>query len=278
MVCSLAISPCPNDTFSFYGLLHGKTSFAEEIRCEFKDIEALNQSCIQARFDFCKISFHAFLRLSHSHWMLDSGAALGFGCGPLIVVKNGSEAGSLSRMKIAVPGENTTAYLLLRLYAGSQLDTVEMPFDRILSSVANGEVDAGLIIHESRFTYQEYGLSEMADLGAWWEKQSGHAIPLGGIVASRTLEPNRIHAFQQALKDSIDFAWNHQDEVLPFMREHAQEMDLEIMMRHVELYVNQFTRSLGQSGRASIHALMKASLGLGAFVPDAKRPLFFPAS
>ncbi|PIE90150.1 MAG: 1,4-dihydroxy-6-naphthoate synthase [Acidobacteria bacterium] len=269
----LAISPCPNDTFAFYGLLHGKVPYSRDLQTEYMDIEALNLQCMRHRFDFCKISFSAFLPLSRDYVMLDSGAALGFGCGPLIVAKETFPLQELSTRKIAIPGKNTTACLLLKLFAGKSLHTVEMPFDHIMDAVNRGDVDAGLIIHESRFTYRSMGLIELVDLGAWWEQKTGAAIPLGGIVARRTLPVDSILEFQQALTRSIDYAWNHPDEVVPFMKEHAQEIDREVMLQHVNLYVNEFTRSLGPAGEKSVRMLFAESVVAG-LIEDRVEALF----
>lgn len=259
----LAISPCPNDTFAFYALLHGRVECGLELSCDYMDIEALNQAAVTQKYDFCKVSFHAYLGMTESHWLLDSGSALGFGCGPMIVGKGGSDVCSdpltLKDKTIAVPGMQTTAFLLLDLFLGGAEQVIPMPFDQIMPAVEEGRVDCGLIIHESRFTYQQHGLVCLRDLGDWWEQSTGNAIPLGGIVARRSLAENDIRIFDEALKASIDYAWKNQDEVQVFMRQHAQEMDVEVMMNHVRLYVNDYTRSLGPIGRGSIRALMKAT-------------------
>jgi 1,4-dihydroxy-6-naphthoate synthase len=274
----LAISPCPNDTFAFYALLHGKTDFKGNISCEYMDIEALNQACSTAEHDFCKVSFFAFLHMLETHFMLDSGAALGFGCGPLIVGKGPSRLEQTGRLSIAVPGLQTTANLLLNLYLkhtpGLTPNIRVMPFHRIMQAVADNKVDAGLIIHESRFTFQNYGLTQWVDLGARWEKTSGHAIPLGGIAVRRKLPRSTVLNFQKALEQSINYAWNHTEEVIPFMKCHAQEMNETVMMQHVELYVNKYTLTLGQTGRKSIEQLSREAqrTGLLKNVPD--RPLF----
>lgn len=254
----LAISPCPNDTFAFYALLHGKTSWGEGPICLFEDIEALNNRAMEGEADFCKVSFHAYLLLRDRYRLLESGAALGHGCGPLVVTKPGAGDVSVKRGKVAIPGRLTTAALLLELCYGKTLDLVAMTFDRIMPAVAAGEVDAGLIIHESRFTFPAYGLEKLIDLGEWWEQTTGAAIPLGGIVAKKTLDPARVAAFDQALQQSIDYAWSHTEEVVPFMQKHAQEMDRKVMQSHVNLYVNAYTRTLGEQGHAAVARLEAA--------------------
>lgn len=250
----LAISPCPNDTFAFYGLLHGKTSFTETIDVQYADIEELNRLCLADEVDFCKISFGLFPHIQPRYVLLEAGSALGFGCGPLIVARDG--ACDLAGARIAVPGSHTTAKLLLDLYTQRDYTAVEMVFDRIMPACEQGAVDAGLIIHESRFTFQDHGLSRLVDLGEWWEKVTAHPIPLGGIVAHERVDDQTRVAFDTALRESIDYAWRHQTEVVPFMRAHAQEMERAVMEQHVALYVNEFTRALGETGRNAVANLV----------------------
>jgi len=254
-VRTLAISPCPNDTFAFYALLHGKTSLVERPRTRFEDIEALNKLCLDGAVDFCKISYGAWPLLHESYVLLDAGSAIGHGCGPLVVAREKIEPAELSEKRIAIPGVHTTAYLLLKNLLGEGLDTVEMVFDEIMPAVARGEVDAGLIIHESRFTYPDHGLVSLIDLGDWWESETGHPIPLGGIVARKDLPAEEIRAFDRALRQSVAYAFEHRMETVPFMIRHAQEMDPPVMARHVDLYVNDLTLSLGDAGRAAVSRL-----------------------
>jgi len=253
---NVAISPCPNDTFAFYALLHGKTSWQAPINPIYADIEELNTLCFKGKVHFCKISFGAYPFLKEHYRLLDAGSALGFGCGPLIVARKHMPVAALRHKTIAIPGRHTTAGLLLRLLLGSDVDTVARPFDQIMPAVAAGEVDAGLIIHESRFTYARMNLVSLIDLGDWWERESGHALPLGGIVAKKALPDDEVAAFDRALAESIDYAHAHRDEVVPFMKQHAQEMEPDVMNSHVALYVNAFTRSLGDQGRAAIEHLV----------------------
>ena len=253
----LAISPCPNDTFAFYGLIHGKTDFdPKELNVKYADIEDLNRLCSHGEPDFCKISFGAYLQVRDDYQLLNAGSALGFGCGPLIVTRGITDIQDLKGKQIAVPGKHTTAALLLQLMLGPEVRMVEMVFDQIMPMVARGDVEAGLIIHESRFTYRRYGLNCLVDLGEWWETTSGLPIPLGGIVARKTLGPDRIQVFDAALSQSVSYAWANKDETVPFMQTHAQEMEPEIMSRHVDLYVNDFTLSLGQKGKQAVDYLV----------------------
>ena len=196
--------------------------------------------------------------LRDRYQLLDAGSALGFGCGPLLVAKPSLTQASVRNATIAIPGRYTTAALLLELCLGKNLNLVQMPFERIMPAVERGEVGAGLIIHESRFTYPQHGLVSLIDLGEWWEKETGMPIPLGGIVASKALPDARITAFDNALRESVAYANNNPSAVEPFMRKHAQEMDSEVMHNHVKLYVNDFTLNLGDRGRAAIQRLEQA--------------------
>lgn len=252
----LAISRCPNDTFAFYALIHGKTSWSLPLEVSYGDIEELNRLCFEGRVHFSKVSFGAYLHLRDRFSLIDAGSALGSGCGPLVVASRHMPVVALKHKTIATPGCYTTASLLLKLLLGADVDTVEQSFDSIMPAVVRGDVDAGLIIHESRFTYQDHGLLSLIDLGDWWEKESGHPIPLGGIIADGSLPASLICEFNDALVESIDYAWAHWDEVLPYMQQHAQEMDADVMQKHVSLYVNAFTRSLGSTGHAAIDYLL----------------------
>ena len=203
--CSIGFSPCPNDTFIFYALMHGKIplhhiSFAEP---QLEDVETLNRQALQGRFDVTKLSFHAFGYVQNTYTMLTAGAALGRGCGPLLVTKTGKDKGDPAAWKIAIPGEYTTAALLLRLFLPEQSRTVVMRFDEIMEAVVQGRVDAGVIIHESRFTYQEHGLICVRDLGEWWEQDTGLPIPLGCIAAKKSLTPEEIRETEQAVAASV---------------------------------------------------------------------------
>lgn len=263
----LAISPCPNDTYAFFALLTGKVAYEEEIQAVFEDIEALNHRCIMGDFDICKISFATYVREKQRLRLLENGSALGFGCGPLIVAKKDITVDDLTEKRIAIPGEGTTATLLLKILLGGRGNFVEMRFDEIMPAVTAGKVDAGLIIHESRFTYSAHGLKKIIDLGDWWEKETDGPIPLGGIVARADLDPNRVASFDHALSQSIAYADANPDEVVPYMRRYAQEMDPEVMKGHVELYVNRFTRGLGEAGRKAVETLAEKGASTKASAP-----------
>lgn len=255
----IGLSPCPNDTFIFHALLEGIVEL-ENYRLEpvFEDVETLNTLACEGALEITKISFHAFGHLRGSYRLLKSGSALGRGCGPLVVVRKGDEDLDLSTAKVAIPGRLTSASLLLRLFAPEipPDSLVEMTFDRIMEAVKNAEVDAGLIIHESRFTYSEYGLHQLVDLGDWWEEVHAHPIPLGGIIARRDLGRESIDEFDLALGRSVLHARNHPGDSREFVRLHAQEMDEAVTAAHIGLYVNDFTVDLGEEGEAAVNHLL----------------------
>ncbi len=262
---ALGFSSCPNDTFMFHALVFGLAElpgirFAPVI----EDIEALNLRALdpERRLPITKLSASVMARLGDHYTVLDAGAALGRGCGPLVVRARGRDPlGTLDDLhgkRVAIPGEHTTAYLLLRiaLAAGVELEPVVMRFDQIMPAVAAGQVDAGLIIHESRFTYRDHDLVELADLGAIWEQRTGLAIPLGMIAVARSLGEPTIAAIEQGLRRSVELAFSAPERSRAWIREHAQELDDEVCARHIALYVNDFSRSLGAEGRAAITELL----------------------
>ncbi|MCZ6796065.1 MAG: 1,4-dihydroxy-6-naphthoate synthase [Planctomycetota bacterium] len=256
----VGLSPCPNDTFIFHALLSGLVE-TEGLRFVpvFEDVEKLNQMARERRLEVTKISFHAYGHLRDTYQLLGSGAALGRGCGPLIVCRPENRGQDLRGARIAIPGRWTSATLLLLLYEpGISPDRlVETTFDRILGDVASGDVDAGLIIHESRFTYAGHGLVERQDLGAWWEETEGLPIPLGGIIADRRLGRGVIEQIDAALGASVLHARQHPDDSADFVRAHAQELDDEVTRAHIDLYVNDFTVELGQEGATAVEQLLR---------------------
>ena len=271
----LAYSPCPNDTFIFTPWVEGHVADAPAVVERFEDIDTLNQIALRGEPDVVKVSFHALGHLRDRYCLLRSGGALGRGCGPLVVARTPFERGDLAKMTVAIPGRLTTAALLVRLFAPelAEANVTVMRFDQIMPAVCSGAVDAGVIIHESRFTYQRYGLTQIVDLGDWWERETGHAIPLGGILMRRDLGDELIRRTEQALSRSVDFAFAHTDAVWPTVRRHAQEMDDEVMRQHIDLYVNEFTRDYGAEGTAAITHLLATAERL-RIVPSSDRPLF----
>jgi 1,4-dihydroxy-6-naphthoate synthase len=270
---TLGYSPCPNDTFIFTAWVEGRIPGAPPVRERLEDIETLNRLAREGALDVAKVSFHAFGHLRDRYRLLHAGGALGRGCGPLVVAREPIDPGALTGARIAIPGRLTTAALLLRLFAPEARDLVLLPFHEILAATRDGAVDAGVIIHESRFTYPRYGLRQIVDLGEWWEGETGHPIPLGGIVIRRDLGPALAHATDRALAASVAFAHAHRDAVWPAVRRHAQEMEDDVMRQHIALYVNRFTEDYGPEGEAAIRHLMETAERLGV-VPPSGRPLF----
>ena len=271
---SLGYSPCPNDTFLFYALVHGLLPLAPPFDEVLEDIETLNGMAGREELDVVKVSFHALGHFLDRYCLLHSGGALGRGCGPLVVAAREMDPGDLAGASIAIPGTLTTAALLLRLFLPpGQQELVEIPFDRIVRAVAGGEVAAGVIIHESRFTFSEYGLHRVIDLGGWWEESTGHPIPLGGIAARRSLGPELVARLDSSLQASLRYAHANPGEVRSYVAEHAQEMETQVMDAHIALYINDYTVDYGRDGEAAIADLMSRARAAG-IVPSADFPLF----
>ncbi|CAG1001818.1 MAG: hypothetical protein MPEBLZ_02664 [Candidatus Methanoperedens nitroreducens] len=272
MKISIGYSPCPNDTFTFYALTHNKLSSDVEFRETLKDVETLNRLALQKKFDVTKASFHGFGFLRDDYCLLHSGSALGRGCGPLIVARKRVGQQELSSKKIAIPGKMTTAYLLLQLFAPDAKNIVEMPFDRIMNAVSMGTVDAGLIIHESRFTYPQYDLVKVMDLGEWWENETGLPIPLGGILARRDLGATVIGKIDGFIRQSLEYAFEHPEETVEYIKKNAQELDDDVIEQHIRLYVNDYTRDLGD-GIVAVEKLLKTAEELN-LIPHSGKTIF----
>lgn len=273
---SLGFSPCPNDTFIFYGLVHDKIGgFAEFARPHLEDVETLNLWAMAKKLDITKLSYHALGHVLDEYCVLSAGSALGRGCGPLLVAKNKVEPRSLAGGVVAIPGEYTTAAMLFKMFLPQASSLKVMRFDTIMDAVKNGEVDAGVIIHESRFTYQQLGLSCLIDLGQWWEDTSGQAIPLGCIAARRSLGEEIITEVDRMIGSSIDYARVNPDNCLPYIQEHSQELEKEIVNNHIGLYVNDFSRDIGDQGRDAVREFLERGRRAG-ILERSDRPLFKP--
>jgi 1,4-dihydroxy-6-naphthoate synthase len=259
----LAHSPCPNDTFIYHAWTEGLLDDAPPVRLTFADIDVTNTACARGEFDVAKVSYAALPYLGDEWALLPAGGALGRGCGPLVLTRGATD---LRGATLAVPSDRSTAYLLLRLWAeGVDFGRIEVvPFERIMSGVAEGRFDAGLVIHEARFTFHEYGLHCAADLGEWWEAETGTPIPLGAVVAKRHLDREAITA---AIRASLDRAWKDPGASRAYVAEHAQELSEEVCRKHIELYVNEFSRELGEEGRAAVERLLGGAARLG-LVPE----------
>ena len=274
-ILRLGISPCPNDTFIFYHLLNRQV-FPFEIEPVIRDVEELNRLVLSEALDVSKVSFGLAGKVLDRYIIMDSGAALGRGCGPLILSRKKISRSELSQARIAIPGVNTTAALLLRLFIPKASDLVEMPFNEIVDAICKGEVDAGCVIHETRFTYRDFGLELVQDLGEWWEESTKSPIPLGGIVARRSIPLSELMVLNDAIKRSMRFAQENYHEVSGFIGRHAQEISPEIQRKHIDLYVNEYSYDLGEDGRQAVTFLFEKAcqhglIGLGEFE---ERPLF----
>jgi 1,4-dihydroxy-6-naphthoate synthase len=275
---TLGYSPCPNDTFIFHALVHGIVR-ADGLRFSerLEDVETLNRLAAGAELDVTKISYGAAPSLLRDYVLLRSGGALGRGCGPLIVARRELSRDELRTARIAIPGRNTTANLLLRLFAPDAQPGTELVYSDIMPAVARGDVDAGLIIHESRFTYPQHGLVKVVDLGEWWEQTTGHPIPLGGIMARRALGDEMIRRIDDAIRRSVEHAFAQPDASRGYVREHAQEMDDAVAKQHIDLYVNRFSVDLGEEGEAAVRELFARAAQAGILPSDVPAPFLNPS-
>jgi 1,4-dihydroxy-6-naphthoate synthase len=251
MKLTLGFSPCPNDTFVFDALVHHKIDTEGlEFEVVFADVEQLNTWALKGKLDITKLSYHAFTFCTNDYLLLDSGSALGRNCGPLLIKR--SETNLTLESKIAIPGEYTTANMLLNIAFPEHQNKVETLFSEIENDVINGSVDAGLIIHENRFTYQDKGLVKVKDLGEFWEQETGLPIPLGGIVVRRNLPLETQQKVERVLRKSVEYAFGNRESSSEFIKCHSQEMKQEVIDNHINLYVNEFSISLGKEGRKSV--------------------------
>lgn len=251
-------SPCPNDTFAFHALTHGVIDLPFRIEPVLLDIEELNQRAHAGTFDVTKLSVGAFAAVGDRYRLLRSGAALGHGVGPLVVARRAMSLDDAVRGRIAIPGRETTAFRLLRLAAPALGEVVELRYDRILGAVSSGEVDAGLIIHESRFTYQDHGLVRVADMGEWWERETGLPVPLAGICARADLAPDDVAALEAGIRASVQHAFDHPEDSRSYVRANAQEMSDAVCDQHIKLYVNALSLDVGDDGLRAIARLTAA--------------------
>lgn len=260
MKLSLGFSPCPNDTFIFDALVHAKIDTEGlDFEVVLADVEELNRRAFAQELAITKLSYHAYAYVREAYVLLDAGSALGNNCGPLLIARQPLTAEQISRARVAIPGRYTTANFLLSLAFPNLTDKVEMLFSEIEQAVLSEQVAAGLIIHENRFTYQDKGLIQLIDLGAYWETSTGLPIPLGGIVVRRDLPQELQQRINRVLRRSVAFALDHPEQTLPYVRRHAQEMKDTVMMAHIGLYVNEYTRELGPRGRTAVSRLFEVA-------------------
>jgi len=254
---NIGYSTCPNDTFIFCHLARNP-----EFRVHLEDVETLNRWALGEKLDISKLSFHAWLRLRDRYTLLNAGSALGRGCGPLVIVRRDAECLPADGV-VAVPGEFTTAHLLLRLWRPDIRNRVFMPFHQIMDAVASGAADAGVIIHEGRFVYEERGFRCVRDLGSWWEETTGLPIPLGCIAARTSLGPKRIAAIGQQIRASVQAAIDDPESTREYVKRFARELDDAVIREHISTYVNHFTMELGDEGRAAVDRLIDMAQSAG---------------
>jgi len=265
MTLTLGISPCPNDTFIFDAMLNGLID-TEGLKFDYilEDVETLNRMSLNAALDISKISYGAVPKLLPHYKVLDAGGALGMGVGPLFISKKNIDISSenLENITVVLPGKNTTAHLLFSMVFPTIKNKIFLPFHEIEDAVLNGVADTGVIIHENRFTYQQKNLIKLTDLGDEWESLTGLPIPLGGIVGRRTFNNLLLNKINRVIRKSLEYAFANQDTLSDFVKNNAQEMDEEVMQKHINLYVNEFSLDLGMAGRKAVWKLLEASFNL----------------
>ncbi|MCZ8343727.1 MAG: 1,4-dihydroxy-6-naphthoate synthase [Leptospira sp.] len=270
---SIAYSPCPNDTFLFYHLVRSNDpNFL--IREELFDVENLNEFAIQGKFPVTKLSFAAYFMVMDKYILLETGSALGKGCGPLLVRKKQSSVTLATAKKVYVPGLKTTANLLLSLFSKSKYDPTPKRYDEIIPSLLSDSDAVGVIIHEERFTFEERGLELIMDLGEEWERETGHLIPLGAIAIRRDIPQDTALQFQSKLRQSLEMAYKEPQEMMDYIIENSQNKDLKVIKSHIDLYVNQYTKNLGEEGHKAIELLLKRAIQAGFVKSPPNLPLF----
>lgn len=275
MKLTLGYSPCPNDTFIFDAMVHHKIDTEGlEFEVQLGDVEQLNQKAFATELDITKLSYHAYAHLLDSYALLTSGSALGNNCGPLLIAKHTIPMEELVNKTIAIPGKYTTANFLLSLALPDAKNKQEMLFSKIEPAVLEATVDAGLIIHENRFTYQEKGLIKLIDLGEWWEQKTQLPIPLGGIVVKRQLPTDLQQKINRVLRRSIQFAFDQPEASLAYVQQHAQEMSTAVVQQHINLYVNDYSINLGTKGKAAVQHLFDKAIEKGLIDPPKELNIF----
>lgn len=275
---TVGFSPCPNDTFMFDAMVHHKID-TEGLLFDviIDDVESLNQKVLSNEIDVSKSSFATFFRVTDTYLLLNAGAALGNGVGPLLIAKNeiripitiGTKS-EIGNLKIAIPGKNTTANFLFSIFFPEAVNKVEMIFSEVEDAVLSGSVDAGVIIHENRFTYHDKGLKKICDLGELWENETGQPIPLGGIIVKKSLPSDIRKKLGRVMRKSVEYAFTHPESSYAFVKQHAQEMDEAIRKKHIALYVNNYSIDLGETGRRAVETLFSKAIETGMIASTQK--------
>lgn len=266
----MGYSPCPNDTFIFHALASGAVSVDPfKLNITLADVEELNSLARSGRMDICKVSVHAAAHIMNDYILLRAGGAMGRGVGPLLLTSAPCTIGDLDGKRIAIPGRNTTANLLFNLMcreAGIKVELVEMVFDQVMPAIADGTVQAGVVIHEGRFTYQGMGLSKIADLGKWWEDYSGLPIPLGSIAIKRSLGTDTAAFINSAIRKSLTLSYVDTDAAWPYIKDHAQEMDDTVIREHIDIFVTDYSMDVGLEGEQAVSRLLKEAALMDSIV------------
>ena len=258
---NLGFSPCPNDTFIFDAMIHGKID-TEGLSFDYflSDVEDLNQRAFREELDITKLSYFAYAFISEKYQLLNSGSALGYKCGPLLICKKDIDLSKIHDYSIAIPGQHTTANFLFSIAFPEARNKKEILFSDIEEAILNDKVDAGVIIHENRFTYEIKGLIKLIDLGEYWEEQTKMPIPLGGIAVKRSLPEETKHKIDRIIRRSIEFAFANPRSGYDFIKANAQEMDDDVMFKHIELYVNKFSVDLGSEGKEAVYLMFQKAI------------------
>ena len=260
MKLTLGFSPCPNDTFIFDALVNGKIDTEGlEFEVRLEDVETLNQWAIDDKLDITKLSFPAFFQSQDNYTLLNSGSALGKGVGPLLISKT-DEAytpENITAASVGLPGAHTTANLLFSFAYPNAVKKKFLLFSTIEEAVLKGQVDLGVIIHENRFTYAERGLHKVMDLGEYWEQQMNAPIPLGGIAISQSVKRSVAVKVDQLIRKSLEYAFANYPEITDYVKEHSQEMSEDVMRKHIDLYVNNYSLDLGEEGKKAVKKLLE---------------------
>lgn len=272
---SLAYSPCPNDTFLFYHLIRNASYPVKE---ELYDVENLNEFAFQGKFPVTKLSFAAYFQIIDNYILLETGSALGRGCGPLLIRKKNSKTDLTNYKKLYIPGMLTTANLLLSLYTNGKHTPTALRYDEIIPKVMSEEDSLGVIIHEERFTYEERGMEKVVDLGEWWEESTGYPIPLGAIAIRRDIPKVEALQFQTNLRKSLSDAYLEPKEMMDYIRFNSQNKDDAVIKSHINLYVNEFTKNLGEEGHGAVEYLLKRAIEAGFIKKPTPLPLFLGES
>ena len=271
---TFGFSPCPNDTYMFYALAHSRVDDSHfDFAVDLQDVETLNKRANDAYYDLTKVSIHAVAHLSRHYVLLNSGGAMGMGCGPLVVSSRNLSPSDLTCTLTAIPGKFTTANLLYQLFTGGNSRVLPMTYDTIMEKVTSGEVPAGVIIHEGRFTYHLHGLRKVVDLGEWWEKEYGLPLPLGGILMKKSFGRDAHKRVESLIRQSIRYARSHEKKVWKYVKKNAQEMSDDVIKKHIELYVNDYSEDFGPTGRKAIVTLLEVGAEAG-ILPKVPGPIF----